>query len=253
MTQIIAVANQKGGVGKTTSVLNLASGLAIVGQKTLIIDLDPQGNASTGLGIGADNRKLTIYHSLIKKANINDAIQSTMIPLLDIVPANMNLAACEVEMIHLPHKEKILRSILGQINTQYDYIIIDSPPSLGLLTINALVGCNKILIPMQCEFFSLEGLSHLLKTLELIKKKLNPTLSIKGILLTMHDRRNGLTASVEQDVRAHLPNLVFNTVIPRNVKLSEAPSYGKPGVIYDFKSTGAMAYINFVKEFLGNS
>jgi chromosome partitioning protein len=253
MSQIITVANQKGGVGKTTTVINLASGLAIVGKRTLIIDLDPQGNASTGLGIDYVDRKNTSYDCLIQNLDINQAIYKTLVPQLDIVPSNMDLAAAEIELTSLSNKEHILKNILSKISDQYDYIIMDSPPSLGLLTLNALVACHEVLIPMQCEFFSLEGLSHLLKTIELVKRKLNTKLKIKGILLTMHDRRNGLTAVVEQDVRNHLSNLVFNSVIPRNVKLSEAPSYGKPGVIYDFKSIGAMAYISFVKEFLNKT
>lgn len=250
MAKIITVANQKGGVGKTTTVLNLASGLAIVGKSTLIIDLDPQSNASTGLGISHSSRKITIYDCLVQNIDISKAIIQTLVPQLDIVCSNMDLAAAEIELLQLKNKELILKNILTNICNKYDYIIIDSPPSLGLLTLNALVGCEEVLIPMQCEFFALEGLSHLLKTIELVKRKLNTELKIKGIILTMHDRRNGLTAVVEKDVRNHLNKLVFNTVIPRNVKLSEAPSYGKPGVIYDFKSIGAMAYINFVKEFL---
>jgi len=253
MSQIVTVANQKGGVGKTTTVINLASGLAIVGKKTLIVDLDPQSNASTGLGVDYKNRKHTIYDCLIQDLDINKAIYKTLVPDLDIVAANMDLAAAEIELTSVNGKEYILKNVLSKITGKYDYIIIDSPPSLGLLTLNGLVACHEVLIPMQCEFFALEGLSHLLKTIELVKRKLNTSLKIKAIVLTMHDRRNGLTATVEQDVRNHLSTLVYNTVIPRNVKLSEAPSYGKPGVIYDFKSTGAMAYINLVKEFLNKN
>ncbi len=253
MPKVMAVVNQKGGVGKTTTSINLASALSVMSKKVLIIDLDPQGNSSSGLGIEQKNRKITIYQLLINLNSIEEAITPTILPNLDIIPSNTNLAAAEVELATFKKREYILSNLLKLIDTLYDYIIIDCPPSLNLLTINALVAAHTVLIPMQCDFYSLEGLSHLLKTINSIKQQLNPQIKITGILFTMYDKRSRLTEEVEQDVRSHLGDLVFNTTIPRNIKLSEAPSHGKPGVIYDHKCPGSLAYMQLTREILNKA
>ncbi|MFW0026866.1 MAG: ParA family protein, partial [Rickettsia conorii subsp. raoultii] len=241
--KVIAIVNQKGGVAKTTTTVNLATAFAAVNKKILVIDLDPQGNSSTGFGISQQQRKNTIYQVLTNLIELKDAIISTDIPNLEIITSNTNLSAAELDLTKLKDREYILMKLLEEIKILYDYIIIDCPPSLNLLTVNALVASDEVLIPMQCDFYSLEGLSHLLKTIEIIEKKLNPKIKIAGILFTMYDKRNRLTEQVEDDVRKCLGELVFKTVIPRNIKLSEAPSYGKPAIIYDYKCSGAVAYI----------
>jgi chromosome partitioning protein len=248
--KVIAIVNQKGGVAKTTTTVNLATAFAAVNKKILVIDLDPQGNSSTGFGISQQQRKNTIYQVLTNLIELKDAIISTDIPNLEIITSNTNLSAAELDLTKLKDREYILMSLLEKIKILYDYIIIDCPPSLNLLTVNALVASDEVLIPMQCDFYSLEGLSHLLKTIEIIEKKLNPKIKIAGILFTMYDKRNRLTEQVEDDVRKCLGELVFKTVIPRNIKLSEAPSYGKPAIIYDYKCSGAVAYIELTKEIL---
>lgn len=247
--RIISIVNQKGGVGKTTTAVNLSTALSVVGKKGLIIDLDPQGNTSTGFGIKQQDRKFTIYHALIGEVNFDKTISRTDIPNLDVVTSNTDLAATELDLINVKKREFLLKEMLGNIEN-YDYIIIDCPPSLNLLTINALVASTEIIIPMQCDFYSLEGLSHLLKTIEMIQKNLNPNLKISGILFTMYDRRNRLTEQVEADVRNCLGDLVFKTTIPRNVRVSEAPSYGQPAIIYDHKCSGSLAYMELTKEIL---
>lgn len=249
-TKIIAVVNQKGGVGKTTTAANLGTALAAVYKKTLIIDLDPQGNASTGFGIGVKQRKKTIYEVLVDNVDINDTVIDTNIPGLHIISSTVNLSAAEIELINVPQREYLFQKKLSLLNSNYDYIIIDCPPSLGILTLNALVAADSVIIPMQCEFYALEGLSHLLKTIDLVKRKLNRNLEIEGVVLTMYDKRNKLTDHVEQDVRSCLGDAVFNTVIPRNVRISEAPSHGQPAIIYDYKCSGSMAYIHLAKELL---
>jgi chromosome partitioning protein len=249
--KIIPIANQKGGVAKTTTTVNLATAFAAMDKKVLVIDLDPQGNSSTGFGINQHLRKNTIYQALIGLIKLEDAIISTNIPNLSIVTANTNLSAAELDLMNAKEREYILIKLLISMDVYYDYIIIDCPPSLNLLTINALVACDEVLIPMQCDFYSLEGLSHLLRTIEIVEKRLNPKIKIAGILFTMYDKRNRLTDQVEEEVRKYLGKLVFNTVIPRNIKLSEAPSYGKPAIIYDHKSSGAVAYMELTKEILG--
>lgn len=249
--KVISIVNQKGGVAKTTTTVNLATALAAMNKKVLVIDLDPQGNSSTGFGISQQQRKNTIYHALTNLIKLKDAIISTNIPNLEIVTSNTNLSAAELDLTKLKEREYILMRLLETVKILYDYIIIDCPPSLNLLTVNALVAADEVLIPMQCDFYSLEGLSHLLKTVEIIEKKLNPKIKIAGILFTMYDRRNRLTEQVEEDVRNCLGQLVFKTVIPRNIKLSEAPSYGKPAIIYDYKCAGAVAYMELTKEILG--
>ncbi|AJQ51424.1 MAG: ParA family protein [Rickettsia conorii subsp. raoultii] len=248
--KVIAIVNQKGGVAKTTTTVNLATAFAAVNKKILVIDLDPQGNSSTGFGISQQQRKNTIYQVLTNLIELKDAIISTDIPNLEIITSNTNLSAAELDLTKLKDREYILMKLLEEIKILYDYIIIDCPPSLNLLTVNALVASDEVLIPMQCDFYSLEGLSHLLKTIEIIEKKLNPKIKIAGILFTMYDKRNRLTEQVEDDVRKCLGELVFKTVIPRNIKLSEAPSYGKPAIIYDYKCSGAVAYIELTKEIL---
>ena len=248
--KIISIVNQKGGVGKTTTAINLAAALAILNKKVLLIDLDPQGNASTGFGIALSQRQKTIYEILIGECDIEQALIPTKFSDLKIITSTVDLSACEVELVGVEKREYLLRRALKNLVHNFDYILIDCPPSLGILTINALTASDSVLIPMQCEFFSLEGLSHLLTTLDLIKDNLNHHLTITGIILTMHDRRNKLTEQVETDVRDYLKEKVFHHVIPRNVKMSEAPSHGLPGVVYDSKCPGSIAYFGLAKEVL---
>ncbi len=248
--RIISVANQKGGVGKTTTAVNLATALAAVKKRVLLVDLDPQGNASTGLGINPEQRDRSIYDVLIDEMPAADAVVSSAVPGLFVLPATVDLSGAEVELTTAMRREFILQESLKVISKDYDYILIDCPPSLGLLTLNALVASDSVLIPLQCEFYALEGLSHLLRTIEMIRRKLNPELDIYGVVLTMYDRRNNLTEQVEGDVRECLGEKVFNTVIPRNVRISEAPSHGKPALLYDHRCTGALAYMMLAKEIL---
>lgn len=245
-TKTISIVNQKGGVGKTTTVLNTATALAVMGNRVLTVDFDSQGNLSSGFG--AEDRSKTIYGALIGDLPIEEIIQKTKIDNLDLLASDMNLAAFEVEIIGQKGREYILSKLLEKIAEKYDYVLIDCPPSLGLLTINSLVASNSILIPLQCEFFALEGLSHLLEISERIKSNFNSGLSINGILLTMYDRRNKLTEQVENDVRKCLGDLVYQSVIPRNVKLAESTSFGIPAILYDGNCSGSIAYVNFVKE-----
>lgn len=248
--KIIAVVNQKGGVGKTTTAVNLATAMAAVNYKVLLIDLDPQGNASTGMGIEQKERNLTAYELLTLETPIDKIIKKTMLPNLEMIVATVDLSGAELELIEKQERESALKNKTESIKNKYDYIFIDCPPSLSILTINALVMANSVLIPLQCEFFALEGLSHLLKTIELIRKRLNPALKIEGVLLTMYDRRYNLTLQVEEDVRNNLGSLVFKTIIPRNVRISEAPSHGKPAMLYDLRCAGSLAYIELAKELL---
>ncbi|QGR02946.1 ParA family protein [Ehrlichia ruminantium] len=250
MSKVFGIVNQKGGVGKTTTSINLATAFAIVNKKTLLIDLDPQGNSSTGFGITYQQRINTVYDILVNNIPASSAIIKTEIPNLDLLPSTVDLSAAEVELTQVQKREFVLKNSLSEVKKSYDYIFIDCPPSLGLLTVNALIAANAVIIPLQCEFFALEGLSHLIKTVELIKKHLNPSLSIEGIILTMYDKRNKLSEQVEEDIRKYLKESVYKTVIPRNVRLSEAPSHGKPAIIYDFKCAGSQAYIYLAKEIL---
>jgi chromosome partitioning protein len=247
--KIIAVVNQKGGVGKTTTAVNLATALSAIDHKVLLIDLDSQGNASSGFGIDQKNRKLTTYDLISTDTDVLEIVKPTIIPNIDIIPATVDLSGAELALVNKSSREYILKDRIEPLK-KYDYIFIDCPPSLSILTINALVASSSVLIPLQCEFYALEGLTHLLNTVELVKKRLNPTLEIEGVLLTMYDRRYNLTAQVEEDVRNYLGKLVFNTIIPRNVRVSEAPSYGKPVMMYDLKCLGSMAYIQLAKEIL---
>lgn len=249
--EIIAIANQKGGVGKTSTATNLASALAKFKKKTLIIDLDPQANTTGSFDISPINRVPGIYQALSSRKNILQCIKRTNVPNLDIVPSDVNLSAAELDLVDVPRREFVLLGLLRNI-TNYEYIILDCPPSLGMLVVNAFVAASSLIIPMQCEFYSLEGLSNLLKTIDLVQKNLNSSLKILGVLLTMYDKRNKLTEQVEADVRNCLGNLVFRTIIPRNVRVSEAPSHGMPVVMYDERSTGAIHYVELAREILDN-
>ncbi len=246
--KIISIVNQKGGVGKTTTAVNLATIFAVMEQKVLLIDLDSQGNSSSGLGFKQEQRKITAYHLFCGLSSVDKAIYPTEVPNLSVITSNNNLAAVEMDLLEQDNNELILKQILSSLYEVYDYIIIDCPPALNFLTLNSLVASHEVIIPMLCDFYSLEGLSHLLKTVELVKKKLNPQIVVGGILFTMYDKRNRLTEQVERDVRSCLGNKVYNTVIPRNVRVSEAPSHGKAVIIYDHKCSGSLAYINLAKE-----
>lgn len=246
MTTVIMMANQKGGVGKTTSSVNIATILAATNHKTLLIDLDPQGNATSG--VNGDKNKAGTYEWLI--GNTQNPIQKTFIPHLDLISASMDLAGGEIEILNIPNREKVLKNLLKSIENNYDYILIDCPPSLGILTLNAFCASTHIVIPLQCEYYALEGISHIYKTIERVKLSLNPNLEFLGILLTMFDRRSSLNQHIANDIRYHFQDKVLNTVIPRNIKVAEAPSHGKPIILYDVKSTGACAYMDATKEIL---
>ncbi|HNT51756.1 MAG TPA: AAA family ATPase [Candidatus Syntrophosphaera sp.] len=248
MARVITIVNQKGGVGKTTTAVNLAAGLAVLEKRTLLIDFDPQGNATSGAGLDKENLELQIYDALIGKAPLESTILPTATDNLWCVPGNINLTGAEIELVHEFAREHKLREALQPVLERFDYIIIDCPPSLGLLTVNALTAATDLLVPIQCEYYALEGVSQLLSTIRLIQKNLNPSLNIIGILLTMFDRRVNLSMQVAKEVRRYFKEKVFRTIIPRNIKLTEAPSFGKPIFLYDIRSPGAMSYLELASE-----
>ena len=246
--RIVAIANQKGGVGKTTTAVNLGTALAAVGERVLLIDLDPQGNASTGLGIGHARRARGTYDLIVDRAALPSVTQSTDIPGLSIVPSSMDLTGAELELVGMETREYRLRSAVRLPDSPFSYVLIDCPPALGLLTLNALVAADAVLVPLQCEFYALEGLSHLTRTIDLVRRRFNPALTLQGLVLTMFDKRNSLSDLVASDVRQHFGDKVYETVIPRNVRVSEAPSHGKPVMLYDFRCPGSQAYVHLASE-----
>jgi chromosome partitioning protein len=254
-TRVLAVSNQKGGVGKTTTAINLGTALAAIGEKVLIVDMDPQGNASTGLGVPRETRRITIYDVVVDGRSIHDAAVQTSVPGLFIIPADADMSGVEIELSQADRRSYRLRDALEKQaeagHTAYDYVLIDCPPSLNLLTLNAMAAADGVLVPLQCEFFALEGLTQLMKTIDMVRQSLNPALEIQGLVLTMYDRRNALSGQVAADVRGHFGDKVYEAVIPRNVRVSEAPSFGKPVLIYDLKCTGSQAYLRLAKEVVG--
>ncbi len=250
MPRILAIANRKGGVGKTTTTVNVATAMAATGKKVLVIDLDPQGNASTSMGVNKKGRMTSSYEVLIGTHKLSEAIVWTEIPNFSLVPSSPDLAGAEIELVDMPRREFALKNAITKEAVNYDYVLIDCPPSLSLVTINALVAADAVIVPLQCEFLALEGITDLIRNINVIKKNFNPKLALHGVVLTMYDKRNNLTQMVEDDVRAFFGKKVYNTVIPRNVRVSEAPSHGKPVLIYDFRCPGSQAYISLTGEVL---
>ena len=253
MGKIIALANQKGGVGKTTTTINLAASLATLEKRVLVVDADPQANASSGLGLNIKQVNSSIYECLIDNADVKEAIHDTEIDTLKVIPSHINLVGAEIEMLNMPGREKIMRNVLAPLKDDFDYILIDCSPSLGLITVNALTAAQSVIIPVQAEYFALEGISKLLNTIKIIKTRLNPTLEIEGFLLTMYDSRLRQANQIYDEVKRHFQELVFSTVIQRNVKLSEAPSYGLPAILYDADSNGAKNYMALAKELISRN
>lgn len=250
MGKVIALANQKGGVGKTTTAINLAASLAVLEKKVLLIDADPQANATSGTGFDLRNVENSIYECLVDEVNPNDTILKSEIEGLDLIPSHIDLVGAEIEMLNMPNREQMLKSVIAKLRDNYDYILIDCSPSLGLITVNALTAADSVIIPVQCEYFALEGLGKLLNTIKIIQTRLNPELKIEGFLLTMYDARLRLSNQVVDEVKKHFQQMVFETIIQRNIKLSEAPSYGKPVILYDAASSGSTNYLNLAREML---
>lgn len=248
MGRIIAVANQKGGVGKTTTTINLSACLAEQGQKVLVIDVDPQGNTTSGLGIDKNNTENTVYELMLGEASIDDCIYKSVMDDLDVIPSNVNLAGAEIDLIDIDDREYILKKIVNSLKEKYDFILLDCPPSLSMLTVNAMTAANTVLVPIQCEYYALEGLSQLIRTINLVKQKLNPELEIEGVVFTMYDARTNLSLQVVENVKANLRQTVYKTIIPRNIRLAEAPSHGLPINLYDSKSAGAESYRLLAEE-----
>lgn len=253
MGKVIALANQKGGVGKTTTAINLAASLAVLEYKVLIIDADPQANATSGVGFDVRNVKTSIYECIVDELDPRKIILNTEIPGLDLIPSHIDLVGAEIEMLNLPNREKVLKHVIEKIKDDYDFILIDCSPSLGLITVNSLTAADSVIIPVQCEYFALEGLGKLLNTIKIIQTKLHPGLEIEGFLLTMFDSRLNLSNQVQEEVKKHFQEMVFESVIQRNIKLSEAPSYGQPAILYDATSKGAASYMNLARELLQNN
>ena len=253
MARVVAITNQKGGVGKTTTAINLGAALASADLRVLLVDLDPQGNSSSGVGIDRDRLNLSVYDALQDYRSAREAICTTEFGTLDVLPANRDLVGATIELLDLPDKEKRLKDVIDAVSDDYHYVLIDCPPSLGILTVNALTAADSLLIPIQCEYFALEGLSELFQTIKRIRSRLNPGLEIEGVLLTMYDERLNLASQIRKDVRSHLGRHLFETIIPRNVRLAECPSFGQPIIMYDSRSRGASSYLALAREVLGRS